>query len=86
MTQATTEYEQARARALRKRKFRGDVVTYIVVNLFLVGIWAVFGFGYFWPAWVLGTWGVFLLLSAWDAFYRHDVSEEDIQREMHKTR
>lgn len=86
MTQMTSEYEQARARALRKRKFRGDVVACIVVNAFLIGIWAVSGFGDFWPGWVLATWGVFLLLSAWDAFYRHDVTEEDVQREMHKAR
>ena len=84
MTQ-TSEYEQARARAQRKRKFRGDVVGYVVINAFLIGIWAVSGFGYFWPGWVLGTWGVLLLLSAWDAFYRRDLTEEDIQREMHRS-
>lgn len=85
MTQ-TSEYEQARARAQRKRKFRGDLVGYLVINAFLIGIWAVSGFGYFWPGWVLAPWGVFLLLAAWDAFYRRDVTEEDIQREMHKSR
>ena len=37
MTQGTiSEYERARARVEKKRKFRGDVVTYIVVNAFLV--------------------------------------------------
>lgn len=87
MTETTTlEYERARGRALRKRKFRGDLVAYIVLNAFLIGIWAVTGFGYFWPGWVLATWGVFLLLSAWDAFYRHDVTEDDIQRELHRPR
>ena len=85
MTMAS-EYERARGRALRKRKFRGDLVAYIVLNAFLIGIWAVSGFGYFWPGWVLATWGVFLLLSAWDAFYRHDVTEDDIQRELHRAR
>jgi hypothetical protein len=85
MTQMTTsEYELARARAHRKRKFRGDLVAYVVINAFLVGIWAVSGFGSFWPGWVMAAWGVFLLLSAWDAYYRHDVTEEDIQRELHR--
>ena len=37
-TQMTSNYEQARARLLRKRKFRGDLVAYLVVNAFLVGI------------------------------------------------
>ena len=84
MTQ-TSEYEQARARAQRKRKFRGDLVGYVVINAFLIGIWALSGFGYFWPGWVLVPWGVFLLLAGWDAFYRRDVTEEDIQREMHRS-
>jgi hypothetical protein len=86
MTQTTTEYEQARARALRKRKFRGDLAGYLVINAFLVGVWAVTGAGYFWPGWVLAAWGVFLVLDAWDVFFRHEVTEEDIQRELHKSR
>ncbi|HEX3222729.1 MAG TPA: 2TM domain-containing protein [Nocardioides sp.] len=86
MTQTTSEYERARTRALKKRKFRGDVAGYIVINAFLIGIWAVAGFGYFWPGWVLAGWGVLLVLNGWDAFYRHDVTEEDIQRELHTTR
>lgn len=86
MTQTTSDYEQARARLLRKRKFRGDLVAYLVINAFLVGIWAVTGFGYFWPGWILAGWGVLLLLDGWDAYYRHDVNEDDIRREMHKMR
>ena len=44
MTETTTSgYEQARDRLMRKRKFRGDVVAYVVINAFLVGIWAVDG-------------------------------------------
>ena len=86
MTQTGSEYEQARARVLRKRKFRGDVVGYIVVNTFLVGIWAVAGFGYFWPGWILAGWGVLLVLDGWDAYYRRDVTEDDVQRELHRTR
>jgi fatty acid desaturase len=86
MSQTTTEYEQARARATKKRRVRGDLVAYAVINAFLVGIWAVTGFGYFWPAWVLAVWGVLLALDVWDAFYRQDVTEEDIQRELHRRR
>ena len=80
----TSGYEQARGRLMRKRKFRGDVVAYIVINAFLVGIWAVSGFGYFWPGWVLAGWGVLLVLDWWNAYHRHDVTEADIQREMQK--
>ncbi len=86
MTQTTSEYEQARARLMRKRKFRGDLVSYVVINAFLIGIWAVAGFGYFWPGWVLAGWGVFLALDGWDAYYRRDVTEDDVRRELHRTR
>jgi uncharacterized membrane protein YdbT with pleckstrin-like domain len=79
-----SDYEQARARAVRKHKFRGDLVGYLVINAFLVGIWAITGFGYFWPGWVLAVWGVFLILSGWDVFFRHELTEEDIQRELHE--
>lgn len=85
MTQDTiSEYDRARVRVEKKRKFRGDCVAYVVVNAFIVGIWAATGFGYFWPAWVLAAWGLGLVLTAWDLFYRHDVTDEDIQREMRR--
>lgn len=88
---AADETEQPQRALARKelearRKFRADLFAYVVVNLFLVGAWAVTGAGYFWPGWVLAGWGVLLVLNGWDAFYRHDVTEEDIQRELHKTR
>ena len=82
----SSDYETARARVMRKRKFKGDVMAYVVINAFLVGIWAVSGFGYFWAGWVLAGWGVLLVLDGWDAFYRHDVTEEDIERELHRTK
>lgn len=49
-----------------------------------VGIWALGGFGYFWPGWVLAGWGVLLDLDGWHAYYPPDVTEEDIQSEMRK--
>lgn len=85
MTTTMSEYEQARARLMRKRKFRGDLAAYIIVNVFLVGIWAVSGFGDFWPAWVMAVWGLFLVLDAWNVFYRREITEEDVRREMHRT-
>ena len=82
MTQTGSEYEQARARALRKRKFRGDVVGYLVINAFLIGIWAIAGFGYFWPAWIIGFWGVGLIMNMWDVYFRRPVTEHDIEQEL----
>lgn len=78
------EWEEARARAQRKHKFRGDVVAYVVINAGLVALWAVGGFGYFWPGWVLGIWGVLLVLDAWHAYGRRPVTDADIERELRR--
>ena len=77
-----TEREAARRRLERKRKLVGDIVAYLVVNAFLVGVWAVTGRGYFWPGWVLAGWGVLLLLDAWNTLYRRPITEADIDREL----
>lgn len=82
MTARSPDYEQARARVERKRKFVGDFVAYLVINAGLIVVWAVTGAGYFWPGWVLGGWGVFLLLDAWNLYYRKPITEADIEREM----
>ena len=79
-------YASARKRVERKRKFVGDVVAYVVVNAFLIGIWAVSGFGYFWPGWVLAGWGVLLLLDAWNVYFRRPITDADIERELRKGR
>jgi fatty acid desaturase len=80
------EYEQARARVERKRKFRADLVAYVVINAFLIGVWAASGMGYFWPAWVLAGWGVLLVLDAWNVFYRRPVTSTDIENELRRGR
>ena len=46
--------------------------------------WAATGFGYFWPGWVLGAWGVFLLLDAWNAFFRRPLTDADVEEELHR--
>ena len=51
------EYVEARKRLEKQRKFRSDVLAYTVINALLIVVWAVTGFGYFWPGWVLGGWG-----------------------------
>jgi hypothetical protein len=60
------------------------IVTYCVVNAMLVGIWAISGGGYFWPAWVLLGWGVGLVLNVWDVYFRRPVTEHDIQQEIER--
>jgi hypothetical protein len=81
-----TERERARVRVEKRHKLRADFVAYVVINLALVVAWAVTGSGYFWPGWVLGFWGVFLLLDAWNVYYRRPVTEAEIDEELTRRR
>ncbi len=44
--------------------------SYVIINVFLVGVWALAGAGYFWPAWVLLGWGLALVLHSLATFSR----------------
>jgi fatty acid desaturase len=74
----------ARKRLQKRRDFGAHLVAYVVINAMLIGIWAVTGAGYFWPAWVLFGWGVGLVLNAWDVYFRRPVTEADIDREIER--
>ena len=77
-----SERRQARERLQARRDFATHLVSYLLVNAFLVMVWAVTGAGYFWPIWVIGGWGVGLALHAWDTFLRKPVTEADIDAEL----
>lgn len=81
---AAAERDLVRERLRKKNKLRADVVAYLVVNAFLIGAWAATGFGYFWPGWVAGAWGLLLVLDAWSIFNRRVVTEEDVDRELRR--
>ncbi|MFC2014631.1 2TM domain-containing protein [Chloroflexota bacterium] len=56
-------YEEAKKRVEEKKEFFNHLTAYIVVNIILVLIWAfVAGGGYPWFLWVLGGWGIGILL------------------------
>ncbi|WP_157387284.1 2TM domain-containing protein [Nocardia terrae] len=78
----TGEKEWARKKVERKHKLRLDVISYVVVNLFLVGVWAATGSGYFWPGWVIAGWGVLLLLDAISVYTHRPVTTAEIEREL----
>lgn len=83
---ATIDPTDSRAAALKRlndrRDFGSNVVAYVVVNLALVAIWYLTGARYFWPAWILGCWGIGLILHAWSIWGRRPITEEDVRREM----
>ena len=74
----------ARRRLEARRDFGNHVVAYVVVNAFFVVVWAVTGAGYFWPAWILGAWGIGLVLQGWDVYVRRPVTVEDVDAELQR--
>ncbi len=84
MEPADEQRQKAIERLKNKRAFTEHVVSYIVVNGFLVIVWAMTGAGYFWPAWVMVGWGVGLVFHAWTVFGQKPITESDIQQEMRK--
>jgi len=80
------EWATARKRVSDRREFGAHLVAYVVVNACLVLVWTLTGAGYFWPAWVLGLWGIGLVLHAWEAFVRRPVTDADIEAELQRHR
>lgn len=78
--------DSVRRRLEARRDFGSHVVAYVVVNSFLVAVWAVTGAGYFWPVWVMAPWGIGLVLHAWDVFLRRPVTDADIDEELERRR
>ena len=76
--------EAAVKRVKAKRDFRIHLAVYVVVNSFLVVIWALSGAGYFWPIWAIVGWGIGLAFNAWNVYFEKPISEEEIRREMDK--
>jgi fatty acid desaturase len=80
---ATDPRAQARERVQKRRNLQGGAAAYVVVNLFLVLVWALGGGGYFWPGWVMAAWGVGLVLGLWD-YFRGPITEADIDKELRR--
>jgi hypothetical protein len=78
------EWTRARKRVTERRDFGSHLVVYVVVNAFLILVWAVTGAGYFWPAWVLGCWAIGLVLHAWEVFFHRPVTDADIEAELRR--
>jgi hypothetical protein len=82
--QESEEWKRARKRVTDRRDFSSHLVAFIVINCFFVFVWASTGAGYFWPAWIIGGWGMGLVLHAWDVFIRRPVTDSDIEAELRR--
>ena len=85
-----TREQMPRDRAMqqlkKRRDFRGHLLIYVLVNAFLVVIWAITNpHAFFWPVFIIGGWGIAVVMNAWDVYWRHDITEEDIQREVERS-
>lgn len=76
--------KQAIDRLNEKRGFYIHLTVYVVVNLALVGIWAMTR-GPFWPAFVMIFWGIGIVMHGVGVFTKGP-SEDRIQREMDRMR
>jgi hypothetical protein len=64
-------YEKGeRLQKMARTAFIVHARAYVVVNAFLIAIWAMTGAGYFWPAWVILGWGLAVVLQAMATFAR----------------
>jgi hypothetical protein len=78
---------RARAvKALKKRRdFYAHLLVYVLVNSFIVIIWAVTTRDtFFWPIFPMVGWGVGVVMNAWDVWRGDDITEDQIQREMRR--
>ena len=55
-------YEEAKKRVKAKRDFYGHLVFYAAVNIICFLIWVLGDRGYPWFLWVLGPWGILIVL------------------------
>lgn len=74
------------ARLNAKRHLAYKAGSFAVLTVFFVAIWAISGAGYFWPAWIMLGFAFALAGELWSFYGRKRITEDDIQREMAKTR
>jgi hypothetical protein len=77
--------------AKRRAEFKKHLLTYIVVNTFLWGVWLVSSiinthFGYIWPVWVSLGWGIGLTFNYIGAYtgFKDSMTEKEYQKLINK--
>jgi len=83
--QQTELRERAVKRLKKRRDFHAHLLVYVLVNAFLVLIWAVTTpDGFFWPVFPLVGWGIGVVMNGWDVYVAEDFDEEQIDREVER--
>lgn len=90
INQIHSEDTALRQVALGRLKKQSDfwlhLMIYLMVNGFLVIIWAMTGMPFFWPIFPIFGWGIGVAANAWDAFLRSEPTESELQREIARLR
>jgi hypothetical protein len=90
INQIGTDDTALRQVALGRLKKRSDfwlhLMIYLMVNGFLVIIWAMTGMPFFWPVFPIFGWGIGVAANAWDAFLRREPTEAELHREIARLR
>ncbi len=84
MAEADPQRAAAIKRLQAKRGFSIHAAMYVIVNVLLVGVWAVSGARYFWPIWPVAGWGIGLAAHAYVTYFQKPITEQDIRREMER--
>jgi len=75
--------EEAVTRLRKKRDLQAHLLAFVLVNLFLNGIWLLTTpGGFYWPMFPLLGWGIGLAFHVWDVYVGSNPSEEAIRAEM----
>ena len=83
-SEVTDLRERAVERLRKKRDLQAHLIAYVLVNLFLNGIWLLTGAGFYWPMFPLLGWGIGVAFHIWDVYSPKTPSEERVEREMRR--
>ena len=85
-TSTQTELRDLAIRRLKKRRdFHGHLLIYLLVNTFLVVIWAATTpDSIFWPIFPMVGWGIGVVANAYDVYVAAEISDAEIEREIER--
>jgi hypothetical protein len=71
----------------KRRDFMSHLLVYVLVNSFIVLIWAIINSGgFFWPIFPMVGWGIGVVMNAWDVWHPAEFDEDQIRREVARIR